>query len=230
MGRTSGKVSCRPALSNTHTGTHAHTCTHAHTQIPHCIANKPMSISIGIGANGGIEHEPKTARELHCETFFSNSPFNPNYSSRTLMTLFPGSQCAGTERADLWVLHIKESEMPIIYTFPWQSIDVRGLMVEDYWTPSRVVNFIMTVNSYRSELQLGLDTVVSKKNYSAWNPQTHLDHWAATCMYGFYGRPKYQGNVPTPRGGWGGRLLYTHDLHARPNATFTQPHTRPNVM
>merc|ERR1719296_29381 len=97
-----------------------------------------MNISIGNGAMGELGSGSEIVSCVN---------FGQLLTNRTRKTV------------DLWILDIEGSEMPVVRNFRWQDFDIRYFMIEDYWIPSRVVNSIMSLNSYRMELQLGLDTI-----------------------------------------------------------------------
>merc|ERR1719296_182995 len=129
-----------------------------------------MNISIGNGAMGELGSGSEIVSCVN---------FGQLLTNRTRKTV------------DLWILDIEGSEMPVVRNFRWQDFDIRYFMIEDYWIPSRVVNSIMSLNSYRMELQLGLDTIFSKKDHSIWNVRNLLDGWNGA--YKFHTRKNYQG-------------------------------------
>ena len=94
---------------------------------------------------------------------------------------------------DLWVLDVEGSEMPVIRSFPWSDFDVKTFMVEDFWIPSRVVNFIMTANGYSMSHQMAVDTIFVKTSQTPWNKKFRVDNW--NLGFASHTNGKYQGGL-----------------------------------
>lgn len=139
--------------------------------IKHCISDKPMNVTIGSGAKASV-----------------NSKSGESVSCINLAQLLLKKK---RQTVDLWILDIEGSEMPVIRTFPWQTLDVRHFMVEDMWIPSRTVNAILTANGYSLDLQMGLDSVFRKRSRLAWRPEWQASKY--NVQFGYSKDPKYQG-------------------------------------
>jgi FkbM family methyltransferase len=133
------------------------------TVVPKCISDQSKSVGFdNAGPLGQISSN--IVPNVQCSTFSEILEENR----------FPKS-------IDFWSLDVEGHEMQVLNSINFQDVEIKVLLVEDFWISNRELDFLMNKKSYIKHQQLAIDSVyVPRSKFDSskpvWYPTKYFDH------------------------------------------------------